>query len=72
VPKALGTASEAVDRLSQLTGDLVRASRGESLELELQPLDLAEVVLTLKASGIEDIAVSDLPRAELEILRSKT
>jgi signal transduction histidine kinase len=44
VPMALGSASEAIDRLSQLTGDLVRASRGESVELELQPLDLAEVV----------------------------
>lgn len=45
VPMALGSASEAIDRLSQLTGDLVRASRGESLELDLQPLDLAEVVV---------------------------
>ncbi|HEV7215937.1 MAG TPA: ATP-binding protein [Chloroflexota bacterium] len=44
VPSALGTASDAIDRLSQLTGDLVRASRGELIALEMQPLALESVV----------------------------
>jgi signal transduction histidine kinase len=44
VPAALGSAREAMDRLSHLTADLVRSSRGDELTLEFASLDLAEVL----------------------------
>jgi signal transduction histidine kinase len=44
VPAALGSAREAIDRLSHLTADLVRSSHGDALALEFAPLDLAEVL----------------------------
>lgn len=44
VPRLLGQAREALDRLSRLTGDLVEASRGELPRFEKAPLPLAEIV----------------------------
>lgn len=44
IPTALGSAREAMERLSHLTADLVRAGHGDALTLELVPLDLTEVL----------------------------
>jgi signal transduction histidine kinase len=44
IPAALGSAREAMDRLSHLTADLVRASHGDALALDFSPLDLAAVL----------------------------
>ncbi len=44
LPPLLGSAREALDRLSRLTGDLVEASRGSAPRLERVPLHLGEVV----------------------------
>lgn len=44
VPRLLGQAREALDRLSRLTGDLVEASRGELPQFEKTPVLLTEIV----------------------------
>src|SRR5215218_4200678 len=44
LPRFLGSAREAVARLSRLTGDLVEATRGGSPDLKRVPLPLAPVV----------------------------
>jgi signal transduction histidine kinase len=44
VPPLLGSAREAMRRLSRLSADLVEASRGTAPELRFGPLDLCEVV----------------------------
>jgi signal transduction histidine kinase len=44
LPETLGSAREAMDRLSHLTADLVRSSRGETLTLALEPVDLTALL----------------------------
>lgn len=44
VPSALGSAREAMERLSHLTADLVRSAHGDALTLDRAPLDLTAVV----------------------------
>jgi len=63
VPTALGTAREALDRLSHLTADLVRAERGEAMQMEAEPLELGAVLQRAcdwarAAAAEKDIAVT--------------
>ena len=44
LPRALGSAREAIQRLVRLSDDLIEVSRGEVRPLELAPLDLGSVV----------------------------
>lgn len=44
LPRALGSARDAIQRLVRLSDDLIEVSRGEVRPLELGPLDLAAVV----------------------------
>ena len=44
IPEFLGRAREALERLSRLSADLVEASRGHALRIDLAPLDLEPIV----------------------------
>ena len=44
LPRLVGSAREAMGRLSRLSGDLVEASRGEEPDLTLAPLELPVVL----------------------------
>lgn len=44
VPRYLGSAQEALERLSRLSADLVETSRGEAQELDLTPQELDAIV----------------------------
>jgi signal transduction histidine kinase len=70
VPRLLGTAREALDRLSRLSADLVEASRGEAPTLELAPQNLNDTLEqacrwaqpTAAAKGVElRFTPSELP-----------
>ncbi|HVC79224.1 MAG TPA: HAMP domain-containing sensor histidine kinase [Chloroflexota bacterium] len=45
VPRLLGSAREAIERLSRLSADLVEASRGRAPRIELAPLDLGSAIV---------------------------
>jgi signal transduction histidine kinase len=74
LPRSLGSAREAVARLSRLTGDLVEATRGGAPELERAPLLLAPVVdqacnwarVAARSKGIE--LRSEVADAEVRVL----
>ena len=43
LPPVLGTASSAIERLTKLTGNLMAASQGMAIDLEIAPIDLRTV-----------------------------
>jgi signal transduction histidine kinase len=77
VPRLLGTAQEAIGRLSRLTADLVEAGRTSLLSLERSPLDLAETVAQAcswarPSAVLKDIALNHAPPTEPVTVRGNT
>jgi signal transduction histidine kinase len=77
VPRLLGTAQEAIGRLSRLTADLVEAGRTSLLSLERSPLNLTEVVAqacswALPSAVLKDIALDHAPPIDPPMVQGNT
>jgi len=73
VPRLVGNARIAVERLSRLSADLVEASRGEPAALTLAPLDVVPILQqacgwVAAAAASQEIALTtDLPTTPLQV-----
>jgi len=77
VPHLLGTAQEAIGRLSRLTADLVEAGRTSLIAFERSPVNLAEVVTQAcswaqPSAALKDIALSHASPTEAPIISGNT
>jgi signal transduction histidine kinase len=77
VPRLLGTAQEAISRLSRLTADLVEAGRTGLIAFERSPVNLAEVVTQAcswarPSAALKDIALDQAPPTEPQMIWGNT